>query len=59
MMEYDILLESVACLIHKIHTSLGIVRVYFAAALIYRQEYRLYTGSGLCHQASRSRRSDC
>ena len=49
MMIYDVFLECVAHFVHEIYLYIGISRIDFAFALVYRQKDRLYARGGLGH----------
>ena len=50
-MVYYVLFESIATLIHIVHTCRGIGGIYFAAALVHGHEHGFDTARSACHQA--------
>lgn len=57
-MEDNVFFESITCFVDEIYVDVGIVRVDFPAAFVYRHEDRFDTRSSLCHQAGGTGRSD-
>ena len=55
----DVLLKRVAHLIHEVHMSVFVARIYLPPTLIHRHEHRLYAACGLRHKACRTRRGYC
>ncbi len=51
VMVYNVFLERVSHLVHKVDMHISIIRIHFPTTFVHRHEHRLYTTRGLCHQA--------